>query len=42
MRAGGTEWDVAMQIHLIRPRSRQSPAVEDFWRRAAQMAGTAA
>lgn len=30
-RAGNGEWDIAMDIRLIRPRSRQSPAAEAFW-----------
>ncbi len=30
-RAGGPEWDIAMDIRLIRPRSRLSPAAEAFW-----------
>lgn len=30
-RAGGPEWDITMDIRLIRPRSRLSPAAEAFW-----------
>jgi DNA-binding transcriptional LysR family regulator len=30
-RAGGAEWDIPMDIRLIRPRSRLSPAAEAFW-----------
>jgi DNA-binding transcriptional LysR family regulator len=34
VRAGGENWDVPMEIHLLRPRSRQGLAVESFWSRA--------
>lgn len=30
-RAGGPEWDIPMEIRLIRPRARQSPAAEALW-----------
>lgn len=30
-RAGGAEWDLAVDIRLIRSRARQSPAAEAFW-----------
>jgi DNA-binding transcriptional LysR family regulator len=29
--AGGEEWEVAVEIHVFRARSRQSPAAEAFW-----------
>jgi DNA-binding transcriptional LysR family regulator len=31
VRAGGLEWDIPIEIHLFRPRSRQSQAAEAFW-----------
>ena len=31
VRAGGEEWDIPMEIRLLRSRSRQSPAAERFW-----------
>lgn len=31
VRAGGPEWDIAVDIRLLRPRARQSPAAEAFW-----------
>jgi DNA-binding transcriptional LysR family regulator len=30
VRAGGEEWDIPMEIRLLRSRSRQSPAAERF------------
>jgi DNA-binding transcriptional LysR family regulator len=36
VRAGTSEWDVPIEIHLFRPRSRQSQAAEAFWALAAQ------
>ena len=35
VRAGGAAWDVPIEIHLFRPRSRQSQAAEAFWFRLA-------
>jgi len=31
MRAGGAEWDVAVEVRLFRPRARLSGAAEAFW-----------
>ena len=31
VRAGGDEWDIPMEIRLLRSRARQSPAAERFW-----------
>ena len=31
VRAGTEEWDVRVQIRLIRPRALQSPSAERFW-----------
>jgi LysR family transcriptional regulator, hypochlorite-specific transcription factor HypT len=31
VRAGGEEWDIPMEIRLLRSRARQSPAAERFW-----------
>jgi DNA-binding transcriptional LysR family regulator len=31
VRAGTEEWDVRVQIRLIRPHARQSPSAERFW-----------
>lgn len=33
MRAGDPAWDVEIEVRLLRPRSRQSRAVEAFWER---------
>lgn len=30
-RAGGPEWDVPMEVRLVRPRARLAPAAEAFW-----------
>ncbi|WP_448206076.1 LysR family transcriptional regulator [Azospirillum sp. sgz302134] len=35
-RAGGPEWDIAVEVRLFRPRARQSPAAEAFWTLAAK------
>ncbi len=35
VRAGGLEWDAAVEVRLYRPRARQSPAAETFWALAA-------
>ncbi len=35
VRAGAAAWDVPIEIHLFRPRSRQSQAAETFWSRLA-------
>lgn len=31
VRAGGPDWDIRVEICLLRPRARQSPAAEAFW-----------
>jgi DNA-binding transcriptional LysR family regulator len=31
VRAGGAEWDVAVEVRVYRPRCRLSPAAEAFW-----------
>ncbi len=31
VRAGSEEWDISIQIRLIRPRARQSPPAERIW-----------
>ena len=31
VRAGSEMWDIAIEIHLFRPRTRQSVAAEKFW-----------
>lgn len=31
VRAGGTEWDVGVEVRVYRPRARQSPTAEAFW-----------
>jgi DNA-binding transcriptional LysR family regulator len=31
VRSGGREWDIGIEIHLFRPRSRLSPVAEKFW-----------
>jgi DNA-binding transcriptional LysR family regulator len=33
VRAGGTSWDIPVEIRLFRPRSRQNQAAEGFWSR---------
>lgn len=30
-RAGGAEWDIPMEIRLLRPRARMTPTAEAFW-----------
>lgn len=30
-RAGGPDWDVPMEVRLVRPRARLAPAAEAFW-----------
>jgi DNA-binding transcriptional LysR family regulator len=32
VRAGGGEWDIAVEIRVYRPRHRLSAAAEAFWR----------
>jgi DNA-binding transcriptional LysR family regulator len=31
VRAGDSNWDIPIEIHLFRPVPRQSPVAEDFW-----------
>ncbi|MDQ2103225.1 LysR family transcriptional regulator [Azospirillum isscasi] len=31
LRAGGSAWEIAVEVRLYRPRARQSPAAEAFW-----------
>ena len=35
VRAGDTRWDIPVDVRLYRPRGRQSPSAEAFWRLAA-------
>ena len=39
VRAGDAGWDVPIEVHLFRPRSRQSQAAEAFWSRVARGGG---
>ena len=32
VRAGGREWEIPIEIHVFRPRSRLTPAAEAFWK----------
>ncbi len=36
--AGGTDWDIPVEIRLFRPAARQSPAAEAFWKRTGEPA----
>ncbi|NUB07891.1 LysR family transcriptional regulator [Azospirillum sp. Vi22] len=38
VRAGGTGWEIPVEVRLYRPRARQSPAAEAFWALAAEQA----
>ena len=31
VRAGGEGWEIPIEIHVFRPRSRLTPAAETFW-----------
>src|SRR5208283_4566638 len=37
VRAGDKEWDIPIEIHLFRPRSRLSPVAEKFWKQVANV-----
>ena len=41
VRAAGEDWDVPLEICLIRPRARQAAALEEFWLRVRDTAGLA-
>ncbi|MEY9128876.1 DNA-binding transcriptional LysR family regulator [Bradyrhizobium diazoefficiens] len=32
VKAGGPEWEIPIEIHVFRPRSRLTPAAEAFWK----------
>jgi DNA-binding transcriptional LysR family regulator len=39
VRAGGKQWDIPIEIHLFRSRSRLSPVAEKFWTHVANFNG---